>query len=182
MVIGYINSTWSMPRRLALISAIFLVPSLIQLSIYASNKMGDISVVDGEIAGANLARAVWSDLASDDTRSGMANGELIGTYVARRPVRWRPAEDQCIRQRQIGRRAGSHRRRFARRNCRHLGDDRGLLARCPSHPRDPHSSPAQNQTRPRRASKQPRCSRCGCQRSRLGDELQRPARGDAKPS
>jgi methyl-accepting chemotaxis protein len=76
MVIGYINSTWSMPRRLALISAIFLVPSLIQLSIYASNKMGDISVVDGEIAGANLARAVWSDLASDDTRSGMANGEL----------------------------------------------------------------------------------------------------------
>jgi len=76
MVIGYINSTWSMPRRLALISAIFLVPSLIQLSIYASNKMGDISIVEGEIAGANLARAVWSDLASDDARSGMANGEL----------------------------------------------------------------------------------------------------------
>jgi len=59
MVIGYINSTWSMPRRLALISAIFLVPSLIQLSIYASNKMGDINIVEGEIAGANLARAVW---------------------------------------------------------------------------------------------------------------------------
>jgi methyl-accepting chemotaxis protein len=76
MVIGYINSTWSMPRRLALISAIFLIPSLIQLSVYASNKLSNISVVDGEIAGANLARAVWSQLSSDDTRAGMANAEL----------------------------------------------------------------------------------------------------------
>src|SRR4029079_17969017 len=76
MVIGYINSTWSMPRRLALISAIFLIPSLIQLSVYASNKLSNISVVDGEIAGANLARAVWSQLSSDDNRAGMANAEL----------------------------------------------------------------------------------------------------------
>lgn len=73
MVIGYINSKWSMPRRLALISAVFLIPSLGQLYMYADQKLDQIAVLDNELSGAKLARAVWSDLGSD---SSAASGEL----------------------------------------------------------------------------------------------------------
>ncbi len=77
MVIGYINSKWSMPRRLVLISAIFLIPSLVQLCVFSSNKLEQISVLDGEIEGAKLARAIWSQMASDeDIKPGIANSEL----------------------------------------------------------------------------------------------------------
>jgi methyl-accepting chemotaxis protein len=82
MIIGYINSTWSMPRRLALISAIFLIPSLAQVYFYASNKMSDIGVVDQEIAGSKLARAVWTQMSSDDTRTGATSSDLA-TLAAR---------------------------------------------------------------------------------------------------
>jgi methyl-accepting chemotaxis protein len=73
MVIGYINSKWSMPRRLALISAVFLIPSLGQLYMYADQKLEQIGVLKGEIAGAKLARAVWNDMGSE---AGSAGGEL----------------------------------------------------------------------------------------------------------
>ena len=77
MVIGYINSKWSMPRRLALISAVFLIPSLGQLYMYADQKLDQISVLDNEITGAKLARAVWGEMASDqNVRAGAASGEL----------------------------------------------------------------------------------------------------------
>lgn len=76
MVIGYINSKWSMPRRLALISAVFLIPSLGQLYMYAEQKREQIGVLHKEIEGAKLARAVWAEMASDlNVRSGI-NGEL----------------------------------------------------------------------------------------------------------
>ncbi|HVX35189.1 MAG TPA: methyl-accepting chemotaxis protein [Hyphomicrobium sp.] len=77
MVIGYVNSKWSMPRRLALISAIFLIPSLGQLYMYADQKLDQIGVLDHEVAGAKLARAVWGEMASDqNVHSGAATGEL----------------------------------------------------------------------------------------------------------
>ena len=75
MVIGYINSKWSMPRRLALISAVFLIPSLIQLYLYADRQFEQISVLDREIEGGKLASAVWTKMAGDENgRSG--DGEL----------------------------------------------------------------------------------------------------------
>jgi len=71
MVIGYINSKWSMPRRLALISAVFLIPSLVQLYLYTSHKLEKISTVDREISGGKLSTAVWNKLSADeDSRSG----------------------------------------------------------------------------------------------------------------
>lgn len=77
MVIGYINSKWSMPRRLALISAIFLIPSLGQLYMYADQKLDQIGVLGQEVAGAKLARAVWGEMASDqNVHTGAATGEL----------------------------------------------------------------------------------------------------------
>lgn len=65
MVIGYINSKWSMPRRLALIAAVFLIPSLAQLYLFADNKLKQIDAVDREIAGAKLASAVWAKMSGD---------------------------------------------------------------------------------------------------------------------
>ncbi|MBY0562017.1 MAG: hypothetical protein K2Q04_19435 [Hyphomicrobium sp.] len=58
MVIGYINSKWSMPRRLALISAVFLIPSLIQLYLYTQTQLVQIRTLDREIDGGRLASAV----------------------------------------------------------------------------------------------------------------------------
>jgi methyl-accepting chemotaxis protein len=77
MVIGYINSKWSMPRRLALISAVFLIPSLFQLFVYANNALDQIKVLDGEVVGAKLARAIWGEMASDQNiKPGVAGAEL----------------------------------------------------------------------------------------------------------
>jgi len=77
MVIGYINSKWTMPRRLALISAAFLIPSLVQLGIYTENKIEQVSMFDNEIEGAELVSAIWAQMRSDDgVRSGMTTNEL----------------------------------------------------------------------------------------------------------
>ncbi|HML29182.1 MAG TPA: methyl-accepting chemotaxis protein, partial [Hyphomicrobium sp.] len=78
MVIGYINSKWSMPRRLALISAVFLIPSLAQLYLFAENKLKEISAIDREIAGAKLASAVWAKMSGDkgDRSIGRDSGTL----------------------------------------------------------------------------------------------------------
>jgi methyl-accepting chemotaxis protein len=77
MVIGYINSKWSMPRRLALISAAFLIPSLIQLYVYSSSQIGLINVIEGEVEGSKLASAVWSQISQGERAiAGVANGEL----------------------------------------------------------------------------------------------------------
>ncbi len=77
MLIGYINSKWSMPRRLMLISAVFLIPSLIQLYVYTTHKLEQINAVDGEIEGADLARAIWAQMASDEAvKPGVADREL----------------------------------------------------------------------------------------------------------
>ena len=75
MVIGYINSKWSMPRRLALISAVFLIPSLVQLYLYTDHQLDQIGVIDREIEGAKLASAVWAGMPTDDT-ARVAGGEL----------------------------------------------------------------------------------------------------------
>lgn len=77
MVISYINSKWSMGRRLALIAGIFLIPSMVQLYIYADQKLAQISAIDREIMGASLAGAVWSDMSPGrDRKEGVASGEL----------------------------------------------------------------------------------------------------------
>jgi len=76
MVIGYINSKWSMPRRLALISAVFLIPSVGQLYMYADQKRDQINVLQKEIEGAKLARAVWGEMAADQNARPGINGEL----------------------------------------------------------------------------------------------------------
>ena len=59
MGVGYINSKWSMGRRLALISAIFFVPSMIQFAFHINELSRRGSVIETEIAGADLAKSVW---------------------------------------------------------------------------------------------------------------------------
>lgn len=74
MVIGHINSKWSMPRRLALISAVFLIPSLGQMYMYADQKRTQINELQKEVEGAKLARAVWDEMSGDQTgASGMSS-------------------------------------------------------------------------------------------------------------
>nr|WP_244437689.1 methyl-accepting chemotaxis protein [Hyphomicrobium denitrificans] len=65
-----------MPRRLALISAVFLIPSLGQLYMYADHQLEQISVLHKEIEGAKLARAVWGEMASDQNVRTGVSGEL----------------------------------------------------------------------------------------------------------
>ena len=76
MVIGHINSKWSMPRRLALISAVFLIPSLSQLYMYADQKLEQIGELHKEVEGAKLARAVWSEMGSDQNALAGMGSEL----------------------------------------------------------------------------------------------------------
>ena len=77
MIITYINSKWSMPRRLALISAVFLIPSLIQLYVYSRGQLDLINVIEGEIDGAKLANAIWSQITMGQRADGaIANNEL----------------------------------------------------------------------------------------------------------
>ncbi len=74
MVIGYINSKWSMPRRLALIAAVFLIPSLVQLYIYADHTLRQIGAIDREIDGAKMAAAVWATMpGAEDSRAAGDN-------------------------------------------------------------------------------------------------------------
>ncbi|MET0407017.1 MAG: methyl-accepting chemotaxis protein [Hyphomicrobium sp.] len=51
-----------MPRRLTLIAAVFLIPSLVQLYLYADNKINQIASLDRELDGANLAAATWTKI------------------------------------------------------------------------------------------------------------------------
>ncbi len=74
MVIGYINSKWSMPRRLALISAVFLIPSLAQLYLYTDHQLDQIGTIDREISGGKLAAAVWNKMSTDE--NSRSDGEL----------------------------------------------------------------------------------------------------------
>ncbi|WP_045837577.1 methyl-accepting chemotaxis protein [Hyphomicrobium sp. 99] len=85
MVIGYINSKWSMPRRLALISAVFLIPSLAQLYLYAQNQLEQISTLDREISGGKLASAVWTKMSADENSSS-GDGELAKLSDASRSL------------------------------------------------------------------------------------------------
>jgi methyl-accepting chemotaxis protein len=75
MVIGYVNSKWSMPRRLALISAVFLLPSLVQLYLYTDHQLDQIGVTDREIDAAKLATAVWAGMPTDNNVKA-AGGEF----------------------------------------------------------------------------------------------------------
>ncbi len=51
-----------MPRRLALIAAAFLIPSLVQLYLYADHTLQQIGVIDREVDGAKMAVAVWTTM------------------------------------------------------------------------------------------------------------------------
>lgn len=84
MVIGYINSKWSMPRRLALIAAIFLIPSMAQLYAYVNGQQNDIASLEQEVAGAEFTKTIWAQLAKqkeekaapvDGNISALAAGE-----------------------------------------------------------------------------------------------------------
>lgn len=78
MVVEYINSKWSMPRRLALIASVFLIPSLAQLYLYADNTLREIGSIDREMEGAKLASAVWAKMPAggDSMSAGRPNNEL----------------------------------------------------------------------------------------------------------
>lgn len=78
MFIGYINSKWSMPRRLALIAAVFLIPSLVQLYLYADHTLQQIGVIDREIEGAKMAAAVWATMPTT-TGSNLSSND-VGSY------------------------------------------------------------------------------------------------------
>ena len=62
MVIEYVNSKWSMSKRLALIAAIFLIPSLAQLVLFANQKIEEKAVFENEVRGAELAQSVWAKM------------------------------------------------------------------------------------------------------------------------
>src|SRR5262249_3915563 len=81
MVIGYINSKWSMPRRLALIAAVFLIPSLVQLYLFADHKLQRIDAIEREIDGQKLVSAVWARMSEDNLARLADNdsGELANT-------------------------------------------------------------------------------------------------------
>ncbi|MBS0253093.1 MAG: HAMP domain-containing protein [Proteobacteria bacterium] len=78
MVVEYINSKWSMPRRLALIASVFLIPSLAQLYLYADNKLREIDATNLEVDGAKLASAVWAEMPAgkNDVAADRESGEL----------------------------------------------------------------------------------------------------------
>ncbi|WP_409561312.1 methyl-accepting chemotaxis protein [Hyphomicrobium sp. MC8b] len=84
MVVEYINSKWSMPRRLVLIASVFLIPSLAQLYLYADNTFRHIGVVDREIEGAKLASAVWAKMptSKDGVVTGRESDELASAAKA----------------------------------------------------------------------------------------------------
>ena len=62
MVINYINSKWSMARRLVVISAIFFIPSAIQFGLHIRDIGAQISVMQNEVTGAALADRIWQGM------------------------------------------------------------------------------------------------------------------------
>jgi methyl-accepting chemotaxis protein len=97
MVIGYINSKWSMPRRLALIAVVFLIPSLAQLYFSAAHKLQQIDVIDREIVGAKLVSAIWSKMSGD-----MAGGESAEISSATKAFNLEPSVTAFENARTIG--------------------------------------------------------------------------------
>ncbi len=80
MVIEYINSKWSMPRRLALIAAIFLVPSLVQLYLFAKQELQQRAVFEREVEGAKSASVIWSRMSGvDRSQSSEAGAGLFAS-------------------------------------------------------------------------------------------------------
>lgn len=59
MLVTYINSKLSMPKRLALIASLFVVPSLVQLQVFAQASLASIDVAETEVKGASYAKEVW---------------------------------------------------------------------------------------------------------------------------
>lgn len=84
MVVEYINSRWSMPRRLALIASVFLIPSLAQLYLYADNTFQQIGAINREIDGAKLASAIWAMMPAgkDGVAAGRESDELASAAKA----------------------------------------------------------------------------------------------------
>jgi methyl-accepting chemotaxis protein len=80
MIIEHINSKWSMPRRLALIAAIFLVPSLVQLFLFAEQKLDQRAIFAREAEGGDLSSAIWAKMSGAD-RSQLrdSNAELFAS-------------------------------------------------------------------------------------------------------
>lgn len=62
MVFEYINSRWSISKRLVLIVGLFLVPSLAQLAVYAHARMEELSNAEAELAATDVASRVWAAL------------------------------------------------------------------------------------------------------------------------
>ena len=85
MIVNTINSKWSMKSRFMLISALFLIPSLVQFVVYLSENEKQISVAHEELFGGAMANAVWG--AFSDTATA-PKSELTGEFhrlLAERP-------------------------------------------------------------------------------------------------
>jgi methyl-accepting chemotaxis protein len=63
-----------MPRRFALIAALFLIPSLVQLYLYADHKLEQIAGIGREIDGAKSASAIWTKMSENAGRGIRAVG------------------------------------------------------------------------------------------------------------
>ncbi|MFT3732412.1 MAG: methyl-accepting chemotaxis protein [Hyphomicrobium sp.] len=66
-----------MPSRLALIAALFLVPSLVQLYLYADHQLEQIHVVDREIAGAKMVSELWAKMPNGASEVSNSNGASL---------------------------------------------------------------------------------------------------------
>src|ERR1700761_3463612 len=90
MSVGYINSKWSMPLRLTVIAAVFLVPSLAQLYVYADHKLDQISKLDLEIDGAEVISSVWSRM-SNDSDDRVGGGDAAALAISAQNLGLEPA-------------------------------------------------------------------------------------------
>ncbi len=60
MIITHIARNWSIPKSLALIAGLFLLPSVVQLGVYVQSRVEAIHSTEAEIEGAKMGRHVWS--------------------------------------------------------------------------------------------------------------------------
>ncbi len=84
MIIDRLNSHWSIMRRIAVIGAIFVIPSALQLFAYFNEQHDAISLAHEERQGSEIANSVWAIA----TRS--ANGETPRAAEFREAVSERP--------------------------------------------------------------------------------------------
>ena len=185
MVIGYINSTWSMPRRLALISAVFLIPSLDSIEhmyVRSEDRARSACLITKSQAQISPAPSgpKWRRIRMPGR---MRRRRIGGTFIdAVAETLGVATDDQCIRQRQMRPGKSKHRRRSAERGLptprrsrwtprsipitcteifiQHLPDIKLALVGASEHTRAP-----------RRASE-----------AALADELRRAARRNGKPA